>query len=485
MKKILSALLALLTVGSMLISCSGGGDTPNVTTAGNADTDASVETTSKDPDADDLPADLDFGGKSINIYGTTSKMYRGPDEDTGDVVDAAVIERNNAVETRLNIDIGYKTNEADPNDVGPSMENLVLSGDSTYDLFIYRQYSMSPMMLEGYFINVNDLDYMDFDKPYWNKNYMDEVTLNTDKRYFLMGDYFVDSLLQLRVSFYNKTMYGDRYGDPDGLYQIVMDGEWTLDKMTQLIADAYEDLNNNGATDKDDRLGQICWALAGTVDPFVYGTDLEFTKRTADGGIEITMMSEEAVTLAEKLNALFNQPGNFVVSSNEHRTIFKNGNAQFMAFAKFTDATELRDMEADFGFLPHPKFDDEQDEYKSLIHDSCAPGAIPVTAQNTDIIGAVLEALNYETMKTVTPTWYETALKIKYARDDISTQMIDLIHNSATTHFIYAYNYALNGLGLIYRDLVTKNSNDFASTYATKEPAALEALAELTEYFNS
>ncbi len=481
MKKTLSALLALLTVGSMLVSCSGGGDDVSTTTASDGNSNDTVETTTRDPNADDLPDDLNFDGKTITFYSypESKSWYIGHDEDTGDIVDAAVIERTDAVDNRLNINLDLI--EGDGDDLIPTMTNIVLSGDTTYDMFIYRQWSMAPLMSESYFINANELDYIDFDKPYWNLSYMDEVTLNEDKHYFLMGDYFVDSLLQLRVSFYNKSMYGDRYGDPNGLYEIVLDGDWTIDYMTQLISDAYEDLNNNDKTDEEDRLGQVCWALAGTVDPFVYGTDIEFSKRTADGGIELTMMSEEAVTLAEKLNALFNQTGNLVVSSNEHINIFKNGNTQFLAFAKFTDATSLRDMESDFGFLPHPKFDEEQDEYRSLIHDSCCVGAIPITAPNTDIIGAVLEALNYETSKTVTPTWYETALKVKYTRDDISSQMIDLIHDSATTHFIYAYNYSLNGIGLIYRNLVKANSNDFASTYASMESAALESLATLTD----
>ena len=61
--------------------------------------------------------------------------------------------------------------------------------------------------------------------------------------------------------------------------------------------------------------------------------------------------------------------------------------------------------------------------------------------------------------------------------------MIDLIHGSATTNFIYVYNYALNGIGLLYRSLVGKNNADYASAVAQNEAAAQEKLEELIEVF--
>ena len=141
-------------------------------------------------------------------------------------------------------------------------------------------------------------------------------------------------------------------------------------------------------------------------------------------------------------------------------------------------------MEQDFGFLPHPKYDEEQEEYHSLVHDTALLGCIPSSSVNLDITGAVIEALNAESYRTVTPAWYETALKVKYARDDISGQMIDIIHDSLTTNFIYAYNYALNSIGLVYRELITANSTDYASAVQKKLKAAETKLDELVDIFH-
>ena len=46
-----------------------------------------------------------------------------------------------------------------------------------------------------------------------------------------------------------------------------------------------------------------------------------------------------------------------------------------------------------------------------------------------------------------------------------------------------AYNYAINGMGLIYRDLVTKNNKDFASAVKSKEKAGLKQLEKVLDVF--
>jgi hypothetical protein len=44
--------------------------------------------------------------------------------------------------------------------------------------------------------------------------------------------------------------------------------------------------------------------------------------------------------------------------------------------------------------------------------------------------GAVLETLNFLTYKDVVPAYYEVTLKQKVSRDNVSSQMLDLILNS-------------------------------------------------------
>ena len=255
--------------------------------------------------------------------------------------------------------------------------------------------------------------------------------------------------------------------------------------MAELAKSVYVDLNNNGATDIDDQLGYVSWATYASTDPFVYGTDIEFVKRTADGGIEFQMISDDAVTLCDKLVDFFWQPGTFTgcTSSEEVIAAFSSGKTLFFGSGSFSTVEKIRDMECDFGILPCPKYDEEQTAYRTLIYDGGYIGAVNGNSENLDLAGAVLEALNAETYRSVTPIYYETALKVKYTRDDTSAQMIDLIHDSLMTNFIYAYNYALDNIGLQYRTLITGKSKNYVSQVEKTLKGAEKKLEILAEAF--
>lgn len=55
--------------------------------------------------------------------------------------------------------------------------------------------------------------------------------------------------------------------------------------------------------------------------------------------------------------------------------------------------------------------------------------ALPYNCQKTDAVCAVLEKMAFEGHSAVVPVYYDTVLKTKYARDDISGQMIDMFHD--------------------------------------------------------
>lgn len=483
-------LLAALLVTSAITACGSDTAAPAETQADNGT--AATEAVTLDPNdpsqvKDSLPDGLDFGGRTYRIYNAIEAhqiYYEEAEELAGDVVNDAVMRRNMAVEERLNITLQHDPYADTWDSVANSIRKLVMAGDQTYDLFMGHQTGVTQLLSDNCFVNAYDLEYIDFDQPWWNNLYMNELSLGSDYRFLLAGDYFITALLNARVVYYNKQIFADHFDNADGLYEEVINGKWTIDRMAELIKAVYVDVNNNSKSDAEDKLGFVCYATQASTDGFVYGTNIAFTTRDSDGFIELSMISDDAVKLAEKLNDLFHLPGTYTGATGDQATIFASGSTLFLGNGTFSTATGLRDMEDDFGFLPHPKYDEAQDNYHSLVHDTALLGCIPGSSANLDIAGAVIEALNAETYRTVTPAWYETALKVKYARDDVSGQMIDIIHDSLTTNFIYAYNYALDSIGLIYRDLVTKNSTDYASAVQKKLKSAENKLAALVDVFH-
>ncbi len=481
--RIASGLLALLMTGSVLLSCGSDTGTPTETTG--ADTASVTETITEEGIeyvADSLPDNLDFNGRQFTTYvASYNEFFQGPEESTGDIVDDAVIDRNRLVEERLNIKLEYFFDgTAQWDTIAGILSKFIMAGDTTYDLFTGQQYGITTLLANGGFVNVYDLEYLDFSKPWWNNRYMDELSIGKDARFFLVSDFFISAFLSTHVVFFNKTMYGKLHEDPNELYNYVLDGTWTLDKMTQVAKDAYVDLNNNGQTDIDDQLGYVTYVAAASVDPFMYLSDIEFTPHDSEGNVSINIVNEQCVDLTTKIVEYFHQPGSLYETENGAcYTSFRNGKAQFLGISTISAAKSFRDMEDDFSFLPYPKLTEAQEHYNCVVADIVAPGAVPGTSLNLDMAGAVIEALSSESYRSVLPTYYETALKIKYSRDDITSQIIGIIHDASYTDFLYAYSSSLGGIGVIMRDLVAKNSTDYMSLVSKKEKSVNKYLEKL------
>ena len=487
MIRTVSGLLALLMAGTTLIACGSDTGDPAVTTS--ADTAAVTEAVTEagiEYVADSLPDNLDYNGRQFTMYVASFKeFFEGPEESTGDIVDDAVIDRNRAVEERLNIKLEYFFDEnAQWDTIAGILSKLIMAGDTTYDLYTGQQYGITTLLANGGFVNVYDLEHLDFSKPWWNNRYMDELAIGHDTRFFLVGDFFISAFLNTHVVYFNKTMYGNLPDDPNELYNLVIDGKWTLDKMAQAAKDAYVDLNNNGQTDIEDQLGYVTYKPAASVDPFMYLSDIEFTPRDNEGYLTVNLLDERCVDLTTKIVEYFHQPGSlYETESGAANAAFVNGTAQFLGINSISAAKAFRNMEDDFSFLPYPKLTEDQEHYNCVVADIVGPGAVPGTSLNLDMVGAVIEALSSETYRTVLPTYYETALKIKYSRDDQTSQIVDIIHNASYTDFLYAYSSSLSSIGVIMRELVAGNSTDYMSKVSKKQRSVDKCLNKIITTF--
>ena len=489
-KRTLAALLASLMLIPAMASCSDAPAESTDTTA--ADTTAAAETEPRETERheikDSLPDNLNFGGKTWSIYvstvGANNSFVAGSEEKEGDIVNDAVYDRNRKVEERLTIKLDPVGSADSYKDNHTKVSALILAGDQTFDLIMGMQTSMPQLISQKMFVNAYEMEHLDFEQPWWMNDYMDELALGSDYRYIMVSDFNTQAISYLRTNFFNKKLYEDLYGNPNDLYQKVLDGKWMIDDMQAMIKGAYKDLNGDGVADTTDQLGFYCNQLLSTVDAFVYNSDVKFTQRDKDGFIELTMISDEAVALAERLNKFFYETGVNTKSGSDagHLGKFSEGTVLFIT-GMLSQATNLRDMEQDYGYIPFPKINENQEWYKTLVHDTAQLSCIPVSSDCIDISGAILEALSAESYRVVTPAWYESALKLKYARDDISSQVIDLMRDTMTTDFIYAYNFALNNLGQVYRTLCTGNNNDYVSLVTSRMPAAEKSLADIIKTF--
>ena len=268
----------------------------------------------------------------------------------------------------------------------------------------------------------------------------------------------------------------------------MIEGRWTIDVLYDLAEKGYVDLNGDGKQNRGDLWG-VCATTVANTELFAYGLGLKVVGRDADGLPELVVQDERNYTVLDKLNALYWNNAGMNKSYGDGEAF--NGNVVSNLFAEnqilfmplwLKTCESLREMEGGYGIIPYPKLDEEQENYISLVQDTSSIFCIPVTCLHSGEICAVLEAMCAENYRTVIPAYYDTALKTKYSRDLISSQMIDLIHATSMTDFAYAYNYSIGSIGTVMRTVVQQNGS-LASTVAKSVKAVNKQLEKLVKTY--
>ena len=483
------ALVLLLTL--LLLACS---ENSNDTT--DDETYEEAQNIQKDEaEADeDILAQYDFGGREIRILTSINEsenwltnsnyMIEGTGEITGELVNDAVYKRNMDVENLLNVTFKYTHIDEDWATVQREISKLILSGTDTFDLIINDLRSLFSLSLEGMFLNVNNNNVFDLSQSYWYKDFMDDVSIGKEKSFILAGDYFVDILRNCHALFLNKSMLNDQMqGASDELYQKVIDGKWTFDEFLTLTKDFLKDINGDGVfKNADDQFGFICVGTWGSAMPFMISADTDLLTKDADGIPSLTMNNPKSLLLHEYLSKLFSPDsgGNSTFDGGELISQFHSRRGLMVGYQRLATLEQLRGMEDEVSILPYPKLNLEQQKYRTNPNNIAEVGVIPTTTSDFDVVCVVVEALNRETKNTVLPAYYEQSLKIKYARDEASAQIIDIIHDNMGNVLPVALEEQIPDLLTIFN--VTSNKN-FTSAYERIENRTKEKLNKVIELF--
>ncbi|MGN1346716.1 MAG: hypothetical protein ACI4V1_08015, partial [Eubacteriales bacterium] len=252
--------LALLLTVPGLVSCGKTESEEASGEQGTAPEKENGETT--ETTAPDILDGLDYNGATFRIRTSdtnisSNNLIEGSGELNGDSVNDAVFERNLEVSEALNVKFEYEHTNNNWDKVYESIQTLVMAGDASCDLVIDDQRGLANASIERMLYDASILSTVDFGEPCWWGDYMLNLSIDYKSIYLLAGNYFMNILDRSQALLYNRDLYRDFYGDPDELYQIVADGEWTYDQWLPLIEGAYMDLNGNAKADADDQYGMI------------------------------------------------------------------------------------------------------------------------------------------------------------------------------------------------------------------------------------
>lgn len=160
---------------------------------------------------------------------------------------------------------------------------------------------------------------------------------------------------------------------------------------------------------------------------------------------------------------------------------FKNDRLLFLAQG-IGVSSNLRDMESDFGIIPYPLRDENQEDYISYNFGTFYL-AIPKSASNPEMSAVVLEALNAETYHTVKDAYYEINMKEKFSRDEDTREMLDMIIDNLRFDFTFVNEAATGSIVMYFFDQISNKNANVASTYEKRQKAFQKQLEKLFETY--
>ena len=481
----------------MLASCMLATSCAKDTEEFEATTDAVTVTTEESDTSKTLsvPDELDYGGKEFTVLGCSDwgvEEFTPENADMGDQVSSAIVARDNFIEEYLNVNIKVERIKGQFNDrltFAQTVEKSVQSDAEAYDLVASYSLVAPSLATRGLLIDLNQTSYFNSEKVWWPDFMYDVCTVN-NKTYHISGDASVNLLYYLQAVLFDAdkmSAYGISEAD---IYELVDNGGWTLEKLFEFSA------NISSSDDEiwdDSDFYAIGMESRVMLDSFYYATGLK-TVEDADGVVKVSddVLSEKALTVYDMVySAIFVDHQLRMNDPNVWIHLLKEGRCVFNVSTIYQMKTTLANVDSKIGVLPFPKFEEGTEEsnmgYRTLVSSPHIQFSIPsdLDTDESDASSAFLETMGFVTYTNVTPVVYENVMKLRYAKDENSSRMFDILRSGATTDMgILWYNSFTLPPASMFRNALEKESTSWVSYYKNGYESDMKnTVIELNKYY--
>ncbi|MGM9625018.1 MAG: hypothetical protein ACI3XM_04835 [Eubacteriales bacterium] len=478
----LAALLALCAVSCAAVSCgsAGSGDQKNPADGSATDEATAAATESAEPRfIDNLGDGYDFNGGTFNmLIRETRKDSLDVQDAIGEVYNDAVYARNQAIQERFNVQITSMSLQDDSATWHKQISSSVMANDGAYDA-VMPDYWWG-IETGGYFLNLRDYDdIMDFSQPWWTSGWNDNAEIY-GQMYSAVGSTCIDIYSNTLAFFFSKSLIAAY--DMESPYTLVRDHAWTLDKMLEMAAQTSGDLNGDGVLDlASDKYGAYFDLQSGRA--LLPSSGWVTATKQEDGGYAYEFWNDDFVALYDTVyNLIWNTPAvKYDTDSTDAYQAFKNNRLLFLAQG-IGSSSKLRDMESDFGIVPYPLRDENQEDYISYNFGTYYI-AIPKSASDPEKSAVILEALNAESYHTVKDAYFEINMKEKFSRDADTQEMLDLIVDRLRFDFTFVNESATDHIVMYFFGEISSKRENISSAYEKKQKAFQKKLDTLFETY--
>lgn len=491
-KTILSMILAFLMVASLLVSCGEkSNDSPKQTTA-NANVDPEIKA------IDDYVATIaqnsSFDGQSFTYIGRQSDNFPTEYEETGNLLSDAVYKRQRDIEEIF----GVKWEDVITEHGDDTQQRVIqdtLSNMGAYDLAHGAVLTVGqPLMVNKAIMNVNDFSTLDLSREWWISSLEDTFSIQ-GKLYLLTGTIVAEHYSDAGCVLFNKVV-ADNFDLPD-LYELVNNGQWTIDKMFEVSQSVPANANGSGVY----RYGFTDHRSVGF--DFLFANGMSITSFDENGNPMVAdALAPELSNFADKMCVVLGDEslvctGRVTKSGGEDvnekygvekvEELFIDGKVLF--WLDSTGAvTSFREEEVEFGILPYPKGEASQ-EYRTYAQSGMGSAVyVPKTIKDVEKVDVIVEAMAALSQKHLKPAFYDKMLKGRSTYDSESRAMIDIISTTKVYDLVDIFsggdmNTRGDYINLIDR-AIKHDSSSLASSYKSIAKVTSIKIKQLVSYIS-
>ena len=458
-KRILAALLASLMV--LPFAACGDGEDPT-----NDDTNASQTTAGYEVDTEFFPdiEKQDYEGATFCMSGAKEdgSWYLADEYKTGNeghhVLNNTLFEMNTLVEEYLNVEL------LKPSTAGVPLETTIMSGDDIYQVHLPHAYwDVAPYINRNFVLDMNELENIDFDQPYWNGPIIEELAI-CDRKYVAVGDICWSVL---HMIYTNKDLM--ETANLKMPYDQVRNGEWTFTEFYKLTSNLYLDDGDGQKNNKD------VFGFAGGLNDWgaiiPQSAGIFVATKNDDGDFDVSLYSEKIVNLYEDFHTW---------TQNESVQVWTYGKSE----GKEVSFTDQKCSVTELGILPMPKYDTAQENYSHVNwgHELL----VPTTVKNREMVGHVLELMSFYSGTMVREKYYDEVLQLRVSEQPDDRDMVEIIYNTVVYDPGMVYAHAGSNTGSLYPLSYTfhncigdqKNITSYCQAYLKPAQKQLDALVK-------
>ena len=476
--RVLSLVLAVLMLSSMFVAC---GDTQQDNNGGNdATTVAGLDS-------------MNWGGEEYRVLGrkegegnmfTNFEIDR--EEMSDDVVGQEVWNRNANVMAKYGLDVVGTLDQSPASTARVFLE----AGDDQYDLMMLPTTSFQSFAMEGYLLNMNELDYIDFEKDCWNAYANEQLTMG-GKLYYTVNKFSLHDKHRTWMVYYNRDLANEL--NVGYLEDEVFAGTWTIDRLNEIAKQYAAEKDGVQGMSYNDQWGVALSDQYGFVQ-LAFASGFRISANGSDGYPQLVGATDQMLSILDKVynitadkNTCYIwtfRPDTEKPSGRLDNHIFAEGHAVVLVdvISSFDDF-KAAGVSFAFGTLPNPKYNEAQEDYYSLPNTGNGTlFGVPATVYDPAKAGFGLQALSEESVDTSYKAYIETKCKLQDVYDEDGAKCLDIIFENVVYDILQITD--AGGIGHVVNFEISKEeSNTYARRFSSLEKRANSELKKIKEAF--